>query len=71
MNARAIGPAGGGCTMCILPPDTGPDGLANAFAAGVAIAEEVKGDPSAIKLCPEHRAVVEAHRDVRKRTRPS
>ncbi len=70
MSNVRIGVPGGGCVMCVFPTQVlrakNDDHITHAFAAGLAIAAEVKGDIEAIDLCEAHRRIVAMHETYRR-----
>ena len=70
MSQVRIGTEGGGCVMCELPPSGERSHGEQSFAAALAMAETVKGDPNAFDLCMRHRLLLEEHRRMHRGMNP-
>jgi len=62
-TVKRVGTVDGGCVMCELPSDEATASVDNSFAAALALAETVKGDPDAFDVCPKHRDMIQWHRE--------
>ena len=64
-----VGTTGGnGCVFCSIP-DACAANVADAFAAGISIAESAIGAGVTVDCCAAHHALLEGHREVRRAVR--